>query len=93
MDDAAIICRCEDLTLEDIRDWIQRGYTSLDEIKRVTRCGMGQCQGRTCRPLLMQELAKSTGQNIAQMHMSTYRPPLEPMKIRAILAHKEDEEA
>jgi hypothetical protein len=40
----------------------------------------------------MQELSKSTGQNIAQMQMSTFRPPLEPMKIRAILEHKEDDE-
>lgn len=85
MDKTTIMCRCEDLTVEEIRHWIQRGYTTVDEIKRVTRCGMGQCQGRTCRPLLMQEISKSTGQDISQMQMPTFRPPLEPMKIKAIL--------
>ncbi|MFO7878198.1 MAG: (2Fe-2S)-binding protein [Desulfovermiculus sp.] len=91
MDDATIICRCEDLTVEDIRDWIQRGYTSLDEIKRVTRCGMGQCQGRTCRPLVMQEISRQTCHRIEDMQMSTFRPPLEPMRIQAILEHSENE--
>lgn len=91
MSDAPILCRCEDLTADDIRYWIDKGYTTLDEIKRVTRCGMGQCQGRTCRPLVMQEISKATGQSIAEMKMPTFRPPLEPMRIQAILQHLENE--
>ena len=53
MDDKnTILCRCEDLTREDILKCIQDGYRTIDEIKRVTRAGMGPCQGRTCRMLI-----------------------------------------
>lgn len=91
MSDDTIICRCEDLSAEDIRYWIGKGYSTLDEIKRVTRCGMGQCQGRTCCPLVMQEISRQTGQRNEDMQMPTFRPPLEPMRIQAILEHSENE--
>lgn len=91
MDEKTIICRCEDLTVQDIRHWIQKGYTTIDEIKRVNRCGMGQCQGRTCRPLLMQEISKCTGQSISEIQMPVFRPPLEPLSIKAVLEHKDND--
>ena len=34
-----IICRCEDLTLADIKELITKGYRSLDELRRISRCG------------------------------------------------------
>ncbi len=36
-----IICRCEDLSLAELRDVIEDGYETIDEIKRVIRLGMG----------------------------------------------------
>ena len=58
MDDKNIIlCRCEDLTREEILRCIEAGCRTIDEIKRVTRAGMGPCQGRTCRMLIAQELS------------------------------------
>ncbi|RLG86368.1 MAG: (2Fe-2S)-binding protein, partial [Thermoprotei archaeon] len=47
-----IICRCEDITLDDVEKAIENGYTDLESLKRVLRIGMGPCQGRTCIPLL-----------------------------------------
>ncbi len=44
MDDDTIICRCEDITWGEIRKQLDKGYTTLDEIKRITRAGMGPCQ-------------------------------------------------
>ena len=62
MDDKnTILCRCEDLTREAILDCIKAGYCTIDEIKRVTRAGMGPCQGRTCRMLIAQELSSYYG--------------------------------
>ena len=58
MDDRnTILCRCEDLTRERILECIQEGCQTIDEIKRITRAGMGPCQGRTCRMLIAQELS------------------------------------
>ena len=55
--DETIICRCSDVTLGRVRELISQGYTSMDEIKRITRLGMGPCQGKTCSLLVMRELS------------------------------------
>ena len=48
MADDIIICRCEDMTRQALLDVIAEGYETIDEIKRVTRAGMGPCQGSRC---------------------------------------------
>jgi glycerol-3-phosphate dehydrogenase len=55
-----IICRCELVTLAQIKDAIHRplGATTLDGIKRRTRAGSGRCQGGFCGPRVLEILAK-----------------------------------
>jgi bacterioferritin-associated ferredoxin len=84
-----IVCRCEDLTLKEIRDEIAAGHTTMEEIKRLTRCGMGPCQGRTCRSLLAAEIAQATGVDISLVALTTFRPPLKPVKLGLLLAEEE----
>ena len=81
MADQTIICRCEDVTREDILAAINDGCRTLDEIKRVTRAGMGPCQGRTCRNLIAQELARIYGISVADVLMPNFRAPVEPVNI------------
>ncbi len=50
--DETVICRCEEVTLGDIRRQLNNGFTTMNGIKKATRCGMGNCQGRTCGPIL-----------------------------------------
>lgn len=89
--DNTIICRCEGITLGEIKKLIKEGYETIDEIKRISRAGMGPCQGRTCRHLLLQEIAKETGQNMKNMPMSTFRPPIKPINIGIIAGGEVDE--
>lgn len=84
-DEDIIICRCEDLTLGRLRQLIGQGYTSVDEIKRISRAGMGPCQGRTCRALIEREIAAQTGQAIADQFPPTFRQPSKPVTFAAIL--------
>nr|WP_236913745.1 (2Fe-2S)-binding protein [Clostridium sp. Cult2] len=86
-----MICRCEGVTLGEIRELIRQGYKTVDEIKRISRAGMGPCQGRTCRQLIMQEIARITGQNIADMPMSTFRPPTKPINLGLLTGGEDDE--
>lgn len=79
-----IICRCSDVTLEDIRKLIKEGYTSLEEIKRISRAGMGPCQGRTCSQLILREIANLTGKKISELEVCTSRPPVVGIKINQI---------
>lgn len=76
-----VICRCEDVTLGDIRRAISGGATTMDEIRRVTRAGMGPCQGRTCRLLIASELARTLKKPATAVIPSTFRPPTKPVKI------------
>ena len=86
------ICRCSDVTLSEIRDLIREGYTSFDEIKRITRIGMGPCQGRTCGQLVLREIAKMTGKSPAELNLHTYRPPSVGVKLKDIAESQVDDE-
>jgi len=79
--DETIVCRCEDITLEETRQLIIKGFTTMDEIKRISRLGMGPCQGRTCRLLVMDEIAKITGKDIKDQKVAAFRPPTKPVKL------------
>lgn len=74
-DDRTIICRCSDVTLGEVRRLIADGYTTFDEIKRVTRMGMGPCQGKTCSQLVLREIAAATGKPLAELNSQKTRPP------------------
>ncbi len=55
-----IVCRCELITLAQIKEAIHRplGATTLDAIKRRTRAGSGRCQGGFCAPRIVEILSK-----------------------------------
>lgn len=87
-----VVCRCCDVTLKEIRDLIRSGYTTLDEIKRLSRAGMGQCEGKTCRTLIMQEISKATGKDIKDIEVSTFRPPIITIPLGLIVEEDRCEE-
>ncbi len=89
--DHTIVCRCEEITLGEIRQLIANGYKSLDEIKRISRCGMGSCQGRTCRQLVMQEIAALDNIPIQDLMLSTFRPPTKPIKLDLLLGDEKND--
>lgn len=85
-----IICRCEDITYGEVLEAIEMGMTSLNEIKRYLRAGMGPCQGRTCGRLIQQIISQKTGKPVNEIESMTHRPPLKTVPIK-ILAGEKDE--
>ena len=83
-EESAILCRCSDLDLKEIRRLIEAGYTSIDDLKRVARLGMGVCQGRNCIPLALQELSKATGKPVSELDPSTHRPVVKSVALGAV---------
>lgn len=78
--DDPVVCRCEEVTLSQVKAAIAEGYDTLEELKRHLRVGMGPCQGRTCLPLLARVLARETGRPLAEvMEEVSIRPPLVPV--------------
>jgi NAD(P)H-nitrite reductase large subunit len=80
-----LICRCEEITEEEIIAAILAGARSIAGIRRRTRAGMGLCQGRTCRRLVANILARETGLSPDDILPETRRPPLRPLKIEMLL--------
>lgn len=79
-----IICRCSDVTLKDIRDLLNEGYLTVEEIKRISRAGMGPCQGKTCSNLIQREIANFTGEKIENLEDCVSRPPAKAIKLEDI---------
>jgi sarcosine oxidase, subunit alpha len=50
--DDLIVCRCERVTLGEIRAVIESGVRDLNAIKALTRAGMGACGSKTCQSLI-----------------------------------------
>ncbi len=85
-----IICRCEDVTLAELRECLEAGYTTFEEIKRILRIGMGPCQGQTCANLIQREIAKYLKQPTESIPTHKTRPLTSGVVLQDI-AEAEDE--
>ncbi len=79
--DDLVICRCEEITRGEIKEAIRQGMRTLNGIKRVTRAGMGLCQGQTCERLVSQILAAELGVPPAEVAPTTSRAPVRPARL------------
>lgn len=86
-----IICRCEDVTLQDVHRLMNEGYTSFEELKRILRIGMGPCQGNTCGQLLQREIAKFLKVPLDQVKTQKVRPLTTGVKLKSIVEATKDE--
>jgi bacterioferritin-associated ferredoxin len=93
MEDKTIVCRCSDVTLDEVRALISQGYHSFDEIKRITRIGMGPCKGKTCTQLVLRELSAATGIPVAELKVQTSRPPVTGVRLELLAQEGERHEA
>lgn len=87
------LCRCEDVTLEDLEEQMKNGVITFEDFKRRTRCCMGPCQGKTCRNLVTQEIAKRTGVSPGEVDVPTYRAISRPIKIGELAGEEEGSHA
>lgn len=78
-EDDLIVCRCEEITVKEIKKAIREGATTVEGIKKRTRAGMGLCQGRTCSKLVARILAQMTGQRADEIKDDTVRMPIKPV--------------
>ena len=84
MNQEKLVCRCEEVTEEEIIAAIQAGDTTIDAIKRRTRAGMGFCQGRTCRRLVAQILCANLHIPMAEALDASIRIPVGPLSLKMI---------
>jgi NAD(P)H-nitrite reductase large subunit len=84
MTDDTILCRCEEITLGQVRRAIADGAMTPTAVKGLTRAGMGRCQGRLCFGSVAQVIARGTGQPVESMRPPTPRPPVLPVPLEGL---------
>ncbi|WP_176761378.1 (2Fe-2S)-binding protein, partial [Desulforhopalus singaporensis] len=81
--DETIVCRCEEVTYRDIRTAVANGARDLNDLKRRTRLGMGNCQGTFCGQVANELMWKAARDNWPRSRF-TVRQPLRPVPIGCI---------
>jgi bacterioferritin-associated ferredoxin len=71
-----LVCRCEAVTVGDIHQAIAEGCRDPNEIKAMTRCGMGHCQGRMCGSALAEITTDFLDLEPGEIKSLSIRPPV-----------------
>ncbi len=74
-----------DVTAADLALALREGYRSIEHVKRYTTTGMGTDQGKTSNVNALGIVAGITGQDVAELGVTTFRPPYAPVSFGAIV--------
>jgi hypothetical protein len=87
-----VICRCEEVRLQELEAAMDDGAESVDMLKAWTRAGMGPCQARMCALPTAHRLSRRTGAQMSELGRSTPRPPVKPIPIGALIGSAEEQQ-
>jgi bacterioferritin-associated ferredoxin len=80
-----IVCRCEDVTLNDLEKAFGQGFRDLESLKRYTGFATGFCQGKSCTAHAARYLAAMKGGDDVVSDPPRTRPLLHPTAAAAFL--------
>jgi thioredoxin reductase len=75
-----------------LADLAQEGPVNQDQVKRLTRAGMGPCQGRRCREQVQMLLAAATNVQVSDVPLASYRAPVRPLPLGVAWPEEEPQE-
>ncbi|HRK19427.1 MAG TPA: NAD(P)/FAD-dependent oxidoreductase [Hyphomicrobiaceae bacterium] len=88
-----IVCRCEEVTADQIRATAALGCEGPNQMKAFLRCGMGPCQGRLCGLTVTEIIADVHGKAPADIGYYRLRPPVKPISLAELAGVQADEAA
>jgi NADPH-dependent 2,4-dienoyl-CoA reductase/sulfur reductase-like enzyme len=88
-----IVCRCEEVTADEIRSTTALGCPGPNQMKAFLRCGMGPCQGRLCGLTVAELIAAGRGVSPAEVGYYRLRPPVKPITLGELAALPKSEAA
>jgi NADPH-dependent 2,4-dienoyl-CoA reductase/sulfur reductase-like enzyme len=88
--DGVTVCRCEEITMGDIRKQLSNGLATMNSIKRATRCGMGNCQARTCGPILSEIISALAEKPPTAIGCTSARAPVKAVSIDSLARMNSD---
>ena len=92
---ATEICRCESVPKADVDAALAEDIAHIGALKRLTRAGMGGCQGRYCGTLLAEMVARNPARPPRALDEHAWFAPSAPFKptpIAAVAGRHEDVE-
>lgn len=85
-DPATIACRCEEVTVGEIRALVKQGCIGPNQMKAFVRCGMGPCQGRLCGLTVVELIAEVRGVPVSEVGYYRLRSPVKPVTVGELAA-------
>jgi NADPH-dependent 2,4-dienoyl-CoA reductase/sulfur reductase-like enzyme len=86
-----ILCRCEEVTAQQVVDNVRIGCTGPNQLKSFLRCGMGPCQGRMCGLTVTELIAETRGTTPAEVGYYRLRPPVKPIALAELASMPKSE--
>ena len=74
----------------DLASLLGNGPPNPDQVKRLTRAGMGLCQGRRCRDQVAALLAIASDRPLGEIPLATHRAPVRPIPLSRAAPTGED---
>jgi NADPH-dependent 2,4-dienoyl-CoA reductase/sulfur reductase-like enzyme len=81
-----VVCRCEEVTADQIADAVALGCPGPNQMKIFLRCGMGPCQGRLCGLTVTELIAHHRGIPPDEVGYYRLRPPVKPITVGELAA-------
>ncbi len=83
-DHDTIVCRCEELTVGQIKKALETEPLDPNKLKAQTRCGMGPCQGRMCGLTVSEIIAEDGKLEVPQVGYFHIRPPINQLTMEQL---------
>ena len=80
-----LVCRCENVSREQIDAVLAEGGITLAALKRRIRLGMGPCQGRYCAPVAAAMIAGHDKETPGEFSLFAPRVPFKPVRVTDII--------
>ena len=84
--DDTIICRCEEVTLKQLKAALADDTIQIKDFKRMTRLGMGSCEGRMCGPSVIEMLRHRLNARAEDVGCLKPRPSIKPVALGVLAA-------
>jgi NADPH-dependent 2,4-dienoyl-CoA reductase/sulfur reductase-like enzyme len=88
-----IVCRCEEVTAQEVLDSVAIGATGPNQLKAYRRTGMGPCQGRLCGLTVTELMAEARGKTPEEIGYYRLRAPVKPIMLSELAALPKTEAA
>ena len=73
-----------DVTVDDLRQSLEEGFTDIEHVKRYTTLGVGTDQGRIGAVLGAAILAELSGRDVEEVGQFRLRPPYQPVTLKTV---------